>query len=556
MFVDVTWGSAGSTQRESLSIASYCVNELGLDVLMHLTLNGLSRDEIRKALQAAKDVGVQNILALRGDQKFGGEFSINPDGGFRYAAELVRFIKEEFGDWFGIAVGGFPEGHADGSGVDSDLMFLKAKVDAGADFILTQFFYDVDCFKTYVTKCREAGITCPIIPGLMPIQSYSSFTRMVSYCNSAVPTSIYDRLMPVKDDDEAIKVEGVQIAIEMARSLLDEGWCEGLHFYTLNLERSVRSIMKGLGLGEGKGGSRELPWSKDGGGEKRELEECVRPINWANRKESYLKRTEEWDNYPNGRWGDARSPAFGELSQSHYSFRKNFGSSDERRVIWGDCPVVNKDVYDVFAGYILGSVPALPWCEVSLASESMSIQNELAAINRSGFLTINSQPAVNGLPSTDATFGWGGEGGLVYQKAYVECFLSRANLDKLVDVVLTLPHLNLYSVDNSGRQVRVLNGKTGEDLEDGGGTTALTWGVFPRREIIQPTIFDPDTFLVWSEEAFGLWSVWMETYDDASESYELIESIRDEFYLVALVSDDFSSGKEGIFSELLKIAKN
>ena len=140
---------------------------------------------------------------------------LGKDSGFTHAHELVSFIKAEFGDWFGIAVAGHPEGHFEGESIDEDLKFLKQKIDKGGDFICTQFFYDVDVFKNYVDKCRGAGITCPIIPGIMPIQSYSSFCRMTQFCRSKVPDKIFDRLGPVKDDDEAVKIAGIEIATEM-----------------------------------------------------------------------------------------------------------------------------------------------------------------------------------------------------------------------------------------------------------------------------------------------------------------------------------------------------
>ena len=287
---------------------------------------------------------------------------------------------------------------------------------------MTQFFYDADVFVDYVSKCRAAGITCPIIPGVMAIQSYPSFVRMTRFCKTKVRPSVMKALEEVKDDDEAVKTRGVAIAVEMCQRLLREGYCDGVHFYTLNLERSVRRILEEMGtVGREEAefsskAQRKLPW-RPSTLETRQKEE-VRPINWANRPKSYMKRTEDWDEFPNGRWGDSRSPAFGELSDSHF-YRFTLGNIDDRKAMLGENPTTLQDVYDVFSDYILGRIPLLPWCEQSLQPESFTIQEELAALNRKGFLTINSQPAVNGVPSSDKVFGWGGKGGHCYQKVGV-----------------------------------------------------------------------------------------------------------------------------------------
>lgn len=222
--------------------------------------------------------------------------------------------------------------------------------------------------------------------------------------------------------------------------------------------------------------------------------EDVRPINWANRPKSYIQRTEAWDEFPNGRWGDGRSPAFGELS--NYHFYKAIGSKEDRLAMWGESPITYQDVYEIFARYVEGKVPILPWCESSLQLETETISSPLAKINRSGFLTINSQPAVNGERSDHPVYGWGGVGGRVYQKAYVEFFVSPDLLKILIEVVSRKTNLSLHAV-NHDKNVIMTNADKG--------VTAVTWGVFPNREILQPTIFDHDIFLVWSEEAFQLW---------------------------------------------------
>merc|ERR1719324_1551596 len=216
MWVDVTWGAGGSTADKTLEI---CINALkyhGLDVMMHLTCTNMEKEALHRALTTCKENGICNILALRGDPPAGvnaGEWKA-VEGGFAYAVDLVKYIREEFGDYFCIAVAGYPEGHLEATSFDDDMKHLKTKVDAGADLIVTQLFYDNSTFLDYVDKCRKMGITIPILPGIMPIQSYAGFNKMTSLCKTKVPAHIPERLEAVKDDEEKVKDAGVQIAIE------------------------------------------------------------------------------------------------------------------------------------------------------------------------------------------------------------------------------------------------------------------------------------------------------------------------------------------------------
>jgi methylenetetrahydrofolate reductase (NADPH) len=256
------------------------------------------------------------------------------------------------------------------------------------------------------------------------------------------------------------------------------------------------------------------------------MAEDVRPINWANRPKSYVARTNEWDDFPNGRWGDNRSPAFGDLSDSHF-FRPSVGSIDDRKAMWGDAPLSPREVSEIFAKYVEGLIPVLPWCEVAPQDETTTISTRLARINRHGFMTINSQPAVNGVPSDDPVFGWGGRGGRVYQKAYIEFFCSPEDLKRLHAIVRDKPLMSLYAIDHSGVRFGSANQKA----------TALTWGVFPDKEIQQPTIFDPTTFAVWSQEAFQLWlQSWACLYDDETDSAALIHEVSSMLIYCCIIS--------------------
>jgi methylenetetrahydrofolate reductase (NADPH) len=235
---------------------------------------------------------------------------------------------------------------------------------------------------------------------------------------------------------------------------------------------------------------------------------------------------------------------YGELSDSHF-FRTVEGSKEDLLTMWGEAPITPADIFDVFAKYVEGRIPILPWCESALSGETVPLTSKLASINRAGFLSINSQPAVNGAKSTHPIYGWGGVGGRVYQKAYIEFFVSPQLLKAIIQVCSRHPQLNFHAINSE--KVEYSTGHksvTGESLLPRRSselcvvshlfshccdvcTTALTWGVFPNREILQPTIFDHDSFVVWSEEVFQLWTKsWAALYDDETESAALLYDVR------------------------------
>lgn len=567
IFIDITWGNSGSTSARSMELASFIQRYCGVDALLHLTCAGMTKEQIASILQQAKSCGIHNILALRGDAPSGNWSRNDVSGGeCDRAIDLVKLIRKLHGEYFGIAVAGFPEGHPSSIDRIHEMNHLRDKIEAGADFIITQFFYDVTLFQEYVILCRQHGITCPIIPGILPIQSYNTFIRMTEFCQVSVPVSIMKRLEEVKDDMESVKQIGNEIATEMAESILslDNIDVDGVHFHTLNLERSVTTILSSLMSSENADTNphrsddnahhitsvkpKQFPW-RPSAMIRREKED-VRPIHWANRPKAYVMRTDDWDEYPNGRWGDSSSPAFGELSELSHFYSFTLGSEEERLDMLGHCPKTPEDVYEVFAKYVEGKIPYLPWCDTPLQPESSSIMKELAALNRAGFLTINSQPSVNGVPSNHKAFGWGGSGGYLYQKGYCEFFVNPENAQRLVSMVNDNKFMNLYSVNKQGKELRV-------NVQDEG-VTALTWGVFPCREIQQPTIFDPNTFLVWAKEAFLLWSsMWLDLYEIGSESYKLIEDIQENYYLIAIIDNNFMADADGgyLWKALLELSK-
>lgn len=174
----ITWGAGASTKSLTMAISEYAQKYFGVEVLMHLTCSGQTREQIRQTLVEAKEAGIHNVLALRGDPPKGALTWTPARNGFERAVDLVRFIREEFDDYFGIAVAGFPEGYPQATlSMDEQIRFLKEKVEAGADFVLTQFFYNPSVFLNYVDKCREMGISCPIIPGTASLWYLNTLTK-------------------------------------------------------------------------------------------------------------------------------------------------------------------------------------------------------------------------------------------------------------------------------------------------------------------------------------------------------------------------------------------
>jgi len=244
LFMDVTWGAGGSTSDLTLKISSDIQAKWGV-AQMHLTCTNMPIEKVQVALEEAKKAGIRNIVALRGDPPKGAEKWEAIEGGFSYATDLVRYIRKNYGDYFGIAVAGYPEGHPESSGVDEDVMHLKEKINAGADYAITQLFYDVDAFFEWVKKCRKAGITCPLIPGIMPILTYGGFKRMTAFCKTNIPKEIEDTLNSIKDDEKKVKEYGIEVAIKMCNKLI-AGGVPGLHFYTMNEDYSSKKILDGL----------------------------------------------------------------------------------------------------------------------------------------------------------------------------------------------------------------------------------------------------------------------------------------------------------------------
>lgn len=174
----------------------------------------MTREKIIESLDKAKELGIRNILALRGDPPRGATDWVHNENGFNYAVDLLRFIRSTYGDYFCIGVAGYPEVHLQASSRKDDILHLKEKVDAGADFIITQLFYDNELFYEWVAECRTAGINCHIIPGIMPILGYDRFNRMLKFTKTKVPKEILDNLELIKGDDEKVIEYGIAFGIK------------------------------------------------------------------------------------------------------------------------------------------------------------------------------------------------------------------------------------------------------------------------------------------------------------------------------------------------------
>jgi methylenetetrahydrofolate reductase (NADPH) len=246
-YCSVTYGAGGSTRAKTLMIVDRIQRDQGLTAVAHLTCVDATREEINDLLAQIRGLGVRNLLALRGDPTGGGDFQPTP-GGFEYARDLVRFIRSQ-GD-FCIGVAGFPEGHiACKNGKHADWQFLKEKVDAGADFVITQLFFDnADYLEFRDHLARELKVCVPLVPGIVPVLSASQIKKFTALCGARIPDALAAKLDELGNDDAAATEFGIEYATEQCRELLNAG-APGIHFYCLNKAHSMLRVLQSLGLG-------------------------------------------------------------------------------------------------------------------------------------------------------------------------------------------------------------------------------------------------------------------------------------------------------------------
>lgn len=608
LFVTVTWGAGGSTATKSLELAEICQRQLGLTTCLHLTCTNMSRSLVDDALEQAKVLGIRNILALRGDAPRSEEYrddGQSPDDDsnkdFTWAIDLVRYIRKQYGDYFCIGVAAYPEGHSDESHPEHqdparDLPSLVEKTAAGADFLMTQLFFDVEAYDKFETMLREheSGVfkTIPIIPGLLPIQSYQILRRVTKLSHARLPEDMLSRLDAVKGDDELVKQVGVKVLSEVIDHLKrrPNPGPRGFHFYTLNLEKAVSHILEDCQLipqplfnddedeaidvtpainltppeGTLPTKQRRRLSSVNSGSQNRVI--VSRPSASKSSNPSYempeteagvwkgavntrantlaisegegsMGREATWDDFPNGRWGDARSPAFGEIDGYGPTLHV---STPQALKLWGH-PVHRDDISKLFRRHIEGDLSALPWSEQGLSPETRTISKELLALNEKGWWTVASQPAVNGFKSNDPVFGWGPKNGFVFQKPFVEFFIPSA------DWKVLQPRLKAHE------QITYFAGNAAGDFEASSedGVNPVTWGTFAGKEIVTPTIIEAVSFRSWLEEAWSIWREWQRIYPVKSETGRLLGGLRSDLWLVNVIWGDFVEG-QGLWEFLME----
>ncbi len=242
-FVSVTYGAGGSTRRKTLEITERIKREIGIEAMAHLTCVGHSRGEILELLDELETAGIENIMALRGDPPKGEtNFVPHPDG-FRFASELVQFIRSKKSFCLGVA--GYPEVHPEAISKEDDLANLKRKVETGGQFIVTQLFFDSKDYFDLVQRADSAGIHVPIVPGIMPISNVAQIKRFTQMCGAKLPGDLLSKLEAVEGDNEAVTQVGIQHATNQCKMLL-RGGAPGIHFYTLNKSLATRTIFLNL----------------------------------------------------------------------------------------------------------------------------------------------------------------------------------------------------------------------------------------------------------------------------------------------------------------------
>jgi methylenetetrahydrofolate reductase (NADPH) len=243
-FVSVTYGAGGSTRDRTVDLVTRIQKE-GITAMAHLTCVGASRDELAAVLDRLCEGGIENVIALRGDPPAGSEkIEVRPDG-FTYGSELIGFIRARYGSRLCIAGAAYPEGHVECRDRDRDREPLAIKVRAGAEVLITQLFFDNRCYVEFVARARQAGITVPIVPGIMPITNLASIERMTALSGASIPPDLHAELQRRREDPAAVMQLGVAQAAAQCADLLAAG-APGIHFYTLNQSPATRMILTAL----------------------------------------------------------------------------------------------------------------------------------------------------------------------------------------------------------------------------------------------------------------------------------------------------------------------
>jgi len=409
----------------------------------------------------------------------------------------------------------------------------------------------------------------------MPIQSYSSFRRLVNLTKCAVPESIMNDLLPIKADDAAVKNYGAKLATQMVQRLIDSKLVPGVHFCTLNLEKSVRTIMENLEwnfkrpvsatsspLGRhnqliaddtivpGVGAEGMLSISPSDAsvlaqwGLSRAREAASPAHNVLGTNPPPPIGEDPWDEFPNGRFTDVRSPAYGEIDGWGSGLKMSPAQALKE---WGT-PATMEDLSALFTRYLKGDpdTPTTPFCDMPLSPESATVLPYLLELNSAKLKhwTVGSQPAVDAARSEDPMHGWGPPGGYVFQKAFVEFFVPLSEVQRLQHKLVALARGGNISMYASNRKGDYMTNTTKDAVN------AVTWAVFPGQEIVQSTIIEEISFLSWKEEAFDIWREWSLLYPRNSPARKLLEDVSDNWWLVSLIHHDYKDA-QGLWRFLL-----
>jgi methylenetetrahydrofolate reductase (NADPH) len=241
-FVSITYGAGGSTRARTVALAKEIQQHIGLTVVAHVTCIGADRSQLRALFDDLARAGIENVLALRGDPAAGTTFEPAP-GGFAHADELIAMLRRNYGFCVGAAC--YPEKHPEAGSADEDLLYLKRKADAGADFFVSQLFFDNELFFEFERRARGAGVLAPLLPALMPITNFAQIQRFVAMCGASIPPKLRVEMEARKGDVKAVEDLGVAFASMQALGLLQAG-APGIHFYTLNRSPATRAIVSSL----------------------------------------------------------------------------------------------------------------------------------------------------------------------------------------------------------------------------------------------------------------------------------------------------------------------
>ncbi|QBZ83871.1 5,10-methylenetetrahydrofolate reductase [Hydrogenovibrio crunogenus] len=240
-YMSVTYGAGGTTQNRTIETVEYIQTQTAFDAAPHLTCIGASEESVLELLDRYEAMGIKRIVALRGDLPSG---MMDP-GEFKYASDLIAFIRQERGDTFKLEVAAYPETHPQARNCDIGIKWFKHKVDQGADSAITQYFYNVDSYLYFIDNCERSGIDLPIVPGIMPITNYENLIRFSEGCGAEVPRWLKCRLESFGDDTDSLKAFGEDVVTELSQRLLDAG-APGLHFYSMNQSAPTLNIVNAL----------------------------------------------------------------------------------------------------------------------------------------------------------------------------------------------------------------------------------------------------------------------------------------------------------------------